>query len=55
MKIRCKLGLHKYIYIKGNHNKYYECMLCNKRKIKIPLNGYQPIDSKWLGVVKNEL
>ena len=48
MAMFCKIGIHKYKLIKGTHNKYYECARCDKRKVKVPISGYQPIDSKWL-------
>ena len=47
-KLFCKIGLHHYEYVKGIHNKYYECKHCGHRKVKIPIGGYQPIDKKWL-------
>ena len=47
-KIICKLGIHNFLYIKGTHNKYYECKWCKFRKVEIPICGYQPIDKKWL-------
>ena len=48
VRLRCLIGLHKNEFKFGNHNKYYECVYCGKRKVKVPSNGYQPINKKWL-------
>jgi hypothetical protein len=49
----CKI-FHKWEYIKGDHNKYYKCSKCSKRKVEQPREGYQPVDFMWLSNNRNK-
>jgi len=44
----CRYVFHNWKHVEGDINRYYECKECNKRKVKVDLNIYQPIDHNWL-------
>lgn len=47
-KFLCRIGIHRWVFIRGNVNKYYECKKCGKRKVEESIYMYSPLDRKWL-------
>lgn len=43
-----RLGLHRWRYVFGSFNRYYECDLCRQRKVVLGVGGYQPVADWWL-------
>lgn len=48
LPLLCRIGLHRWAFIHGFFNRYYECRRCEARMVEKGRSGYQPIDDAWL-------
>ena len=45
---KCCRWFHRWRYVWGEYNRYFECERCPARQVRLGRHGYQPIEMEWL-------